>query len=112
MSESHRGRCQVMKYTILFASLILSACSPYVHRGEFSLVSTESIVNRYELLSKDKISGQACFNFIKTGFFVGDEVFELATKDALSKVEGATVLLDAEFKDKGSCVVVTGTPAK
>ena len=101
-----------MKHVLLILCLFITACSPYVHRGDFSLISTKNLDNEYEILYETKVMGRACFDPIKSGLFIGDAVFKAATKDALSKAKGAKILVDAEFLDNGACVDVTGYPAK
>ena len=92
----------------------LTACTPWLGRGEFALVSSEAqLHNDYEQLGTEPVSGQGCF----TGRQADDLIFSWAVEDALSKpeAEGATALLHATYtghvEDKGSCITVTGFPA-
>ena len=101
-----------MKQVYILLLFAMSACSPSVHRGNFSLISTEPIQDNFEVLAESKVNGKACFNQLKSTFFVADGVFDASVLDALSKVHGATVLLDSEFRDTGACIVVSGIPAK
>ncbi len=64
------------------------------------------------ILSQTPVQGRACFNMAKAAVFMGENVFDAAVADALAKHEGATVLANAEFIDDGSCVEVSGLPAR
>ena len=81
-------------------------------RGEFSLLSTAPLDGKYELLSNDRLTGQACYDLMKMSFFIGEGVFDQAVIDALADQPDETLLVDAEFVDEGACVVVTGLPAR
>ncbi|MGI9292064.1 MAG: hypothetical protein ACR2QG_12420 [Gammaproteobacteria bacterium] len=93
----------------------LTACTPWLGRGEFALVSSQAqLQNNYEQVGTEPISGEGCF----TGRQADDLIFSWAVEDALSKpeAEGASVLLYATYtghvEDKGSCITVTGFPAR
>ena len=81
-------------------------------RGDFSLLSTEDLSGKYDVLSDQKLTGRACFNMIKSSFFIGEGVFDQAVRDALAGQLEGTLLVDAEFVDDGSCINVSGLPAK
>jgi len=101
-----------MKQICILLLFAISACSPSVHRGNFSLISTEPIQDNFEVLAESKVNGKACFNQLKSAVFLADGVFDASVLDALSKVQGATILLDSEFRDTGTCIVVSGIPAR
>lgn len=92
--------------------LVITGCTPSIHRGQFSLLSTEVVDGDFEVLAASKVNDKACFNQLKVQFMLADGVFDASVSDALGKVQGATVLLDAEFQDTGACIVVSGTPAR
>lgn len=98
--------------SIVLLSTLLFSCSPKMHRGSLAILSTEPVESRYTALSKQRVSGRACFNQAKGLLMLGDGVFDASLQDALSKTESATVLLSVEYKDTGSCIVVSGIPAK
>ncbi|MEM7359995.1 MAG: hypothetical protein AAF431_12915 [Pseudomonadota bacterium] len=97
---------------LIFLLIAATGCAPNIHRGQFSLISTESIPGDFEILTTSKVSGEACFNQVKAQLMLDDGVFDASVSDALGKVQDATILLDAEFEDKGSCIIVSGTPAR
>ena len=102
-----------MKLLLTFAiSFALCGCSPLVSRGEFRAVSTKPIQHNFVAVSKERSVGRACFNQLKAQLFLPDAVYEAAVADAINKVSGATLLLDAVMVDEGSCVEVTGIPAR
>ena len=103
------------KFCIVAVALSLSACTPWLGRGEFALVSSNATLHdHYEQLGTEPVSGVGCF----TGRQADDLIFSWAVEDALSKpaAEGATALLyatyDGHVEDKGSCITVTGLPAR
>ena len=100
---------------LLMLAALTTACTPWLGRGQFELVSSEADArNRYEVLSTTPVSGEGCF----TGRQADDLIFSWAVQDALANadIEGATALLDATYsnhiEDKGSCLQVTGLPAR
>ena len=97
---------------LIFLLLVVSGCTPNIHRGQFSILSTEAIEGDFEVLATSKVNGKACFNQLKVQFMLADGVFDASVSDALDKVQDATILLDAEFQDTGACIVVSGTPAR
>lgn len=101
-----------MKFTLLIFLIFISGCSPYIGRGNFELVSTENTLKKFEILSENRVEGRSCFDLVKSALFLDESVFELAVKNALSRVDEATTMLEVEFKDEGDCVVVSGIPAK
>lgn len=101
--------------SMLGITLLTSACTPWLGRGEFAVVSSETALqDEYEQVGVQPVSGQGCF----TGRQAHDLIFSWAVEDALSKpeAEGATALLYATYtghvEDKGSCITVTGFPAR
>lgn len=96
----------------LLTSLLLIGCSPPMLRGDFSLLSVDPLGGRVTVLSQQPVKGRACFDMPKAAVFLGDGVFEAAVVDALQRHQGATVLVEAEFIDEGSCVEVSGLPAR
>ncbi|MBL4674238.1 MAG: hypothetical protein JKX81_18405 [Arenicella sp.] len=102
-----------MKQTsIIFLLTIVTACTPNIHRGQFSLLSTEAIKGDFEVLATSKVNGKACYNPLKTQLLLPDGVFDASVSNALDKVQGATLLLDIMVQDTGPCIVVSGTPAR
>lgn len=96
----------------VLACLCLLGCSPSLVRGNFTLLTIEPLGNSLIILSQAPVKGRACFNVAKMAVFIGESVFDAAVVDALAKHEGATVLANAEFVDDGSCVEVSGLPAR
>jgi hypothetical protein len=96
----------------VLACFCLLGCSPPLVRGDFTLLTIEPLGNSLIILSQAPVKGRACFNVVKTAVFIGENVFDAAVVDALAKHEGATVLANAEFVDDGSCVEVSGLPAR
>lgn len=92
--------------------ILLAGCSPHIHRGEFSLLSTSYLGGEYELLSDRAVTGSACFGVAPSVLFMADDVFSRAVHKALEEHPSATLLADAELVDRGACVSVTGLPAK
>ena len=97
---------------ILVSFILLAGCSPPLLRGDFTLLSTEDLSGKYVVISNNELTGKACFSMVKASVFVGDGVFDAAVRDALVGQPDGTVLVDAEFVDKGSCISVTGLPAR
>ena len=100
------------RVSILLVAAFVSGCSPPVLRGNFTLLSTEDLSGKYDVLSNQELTGKACFNLIKPAVFIGEGVFDEAVRDALAGQPEGTLLIDAEFVDDGTCVNVTGLPAK
>ncbi len=97
---------------ILATTTLIAGCSPPMLRGDFSLLSTEDLSGKYDVLSDQELTGRACFNMIKANFFIGEGVFDRAVRDALSGQPEGTLLVDVDFVDDGSCINVSGLPAK
>ena len=76
------------------------------HRGDFTIVSRAPVGG---LIGGTPVAGQACFSMIKNYTVQGDDVFEAAVREAISKAPGANALENAILEDDGRCVVVTGT---
>jgi hypothetical protein len=92
---------------------LLPACTPWLERGRFALVTTDpAVIEHYERLTDKPARGEGCF----TGRQADDRVFSWAVEDALAGVPGATTLLDPVYtnhiEDKRSCLQVTGWPAR
>lgn len=81
-------------------------------RGEFALLSTENLDGKYQVLSDQKVTGKACYDMLKASIYIGEGVFDLAVEEALADQSPGTILVDAEFIDDGSCVLVIGFPAR
>ena len=105
------------KFSIAIPAIFLSllGCTSWLDRGEFAMVSTDSaLIERYEVLSGQPVSGEGCF----TGKQAHDLVFSWAIEDALAKpaAKGATTLLNPLYtnhiEDKRSCLQVSGIPAR
>jgi hypothetical protein len=96
----------------LLPCFCLLGCSPPLVRGDFTLLTIAPLENDLIILSQTPVQGRACFNMAKAAVFMGENVFDAAVADALAKHEGATVLANAEFIDDGSCVEVSGLPAR
>jgi len=107
---------QFSRITLLLLSYLpVVACTPWLQRGQFALVSTDTaLTEQYEVVAEQAVTGQGCF----TGKQADDLIFSWATEDALSKPEakGATTLLNPVYtnhvEDKGSCLQVSGIPAR
>lgn len=97
---------------VIIAVLLVTGCSPPMLRGDFSLLSTESLEGKYDVLSDQRLSGRACFNMLKASVFVGQGVFDQAVREALVGQPENTLLVDAKFVDDGTCIDVSGLPAK
>jgi hypothetical protein len=96
----------------VLSMVLITGCSPPLLRGSFTLLSTEDLSGKYELLSDQKLTGRACFSIFKAAVFADDAVFDEAVRTALAGQPEGTVLVHVEFVDEGSCVNVTGLPAK
>jgi hypothetical protein len=96
----------------LLTCCCLTGCSPPMVRGDFTLLAIAPLGANLTILSQTPVEGRACFNVAKAAVFVGENVFDAAVADALGKHAGATVLARAEFVDEGSCVEVSGLPAR
>jgi hypothetical protein len=66
----------------------------------------------FERLSASRVTGKACFNQILAHVEADDPIFERALANALRPVSGATVLVDVEIVDTGSCFQISGIPAR
>jgi hypothetical protein len=100
---------------LLCMAVGIGACTPWLERGEFSLVVPAGAAGEsYETLSTAPVTGSACF----TGRQADDLVFSWAVEDALQQpaAAGATLLLDATYtnyiEDKSTCLRVVGLPAR
>jgi len=102
----------MIRLVLFLTATLIVGCSPPLLRGDFTLLSTENLSGKYDVLSNQKLTGRACFNMIKSSVFVGEGVFDAAVSDALAGQPEGTLLVDAEFVDDGSCINVTGLPAK
>lgn len=100
-----------LQHLVLMFSALSAGCAAPIFRGEFALLSTTDISEHADILTPDRVAGKACYNLIKSEFQMGQGVFDAALQDALSKHEGATILIDPEFVDTGYCVEVSGIPA-
>jgi len=101
----------MIRLGIFLTATLIAGCSPPLLRGDFTLLSTENLSGKYDVLSNQELAGKACFNMIKASF-VGEGVFDEAVSDALAGQPEGTLLVDAEFIDDGACINVTGLPAK
>ena len=97
---------------ILVSMALVAGCSPPMLRGEFSLLSTENLQSKYDVLSEQELEGTACFNMVKAQLLIGEGVYDQAVRDALVGQPEGTLLVDVEFVDDGTCINVTGLPAK
>jgi hypothetical protein len=95
---------------VIFLCVLVAGCSPLMRRGEFSLLAADS--SGVNVLSQKPVEGRACFSIVKMSTFIGDDVFENAVRDALSKHTGANVLVNVTFTDNGECVDVQGLPGR
>lgn len=109
------GRASLRGLAGAAAGALLTSCTPWLERGEFALVTAADItLAQYVVVNSEPVTGKGCF----TGRQADDLVFSWAVEDALQQpgAEGATVLLTPTFtnhiEDKGSCLQVTGTPAR
>ncbi len=93
--------------------MFLFGCGVTAHRGDFQIVSTKNIGDRFIALSDTPVEGKACFNAKSiSGLPVRDNVVERSIADAINKYPGATYLLDLSFIDEGYCIYTKGIPAK
>jgi hypothetical protein len=97
---------------LILAAILVTGCSPPMLRGDFSLLSTEDLSGKYEVLSKQAVAGHACFDMLKASVFVGEGVFDRVVREALAGQPEGAILVNAEFVDDGTCIDVTGIPAK
>ena len=81
-------------------------------RGHFDLIGTSNTQSRFVAVSNERTEGKACFNQINMQLAADDPVFERAVRDAMSAFPDATALIDVTIEDRGSCVYVSGIPAK
>ena len=94
--------------TPLLVSLVLMGCS-YRERGRFAAVTAQRPTFA-TVLSPAPASGRACFG---AGAELGDDhIIDAAVRDALSRAPGADAIVDALIVDEGTCIRVTGTPAR
>jgi len=97
---------------ITVAAIGTTGCvTPWVDRGQFTLLAPQGAGLPYSGLSKDRISSEECFD-ADAYFGKGDNAYEVAVNEALSQHPGATVLLEVQMEDTGRCVLVSGIPAK
>ena len=97
--------------TLVFTACLLVGCTPWVNRGHFAYLVPVGSDIRFEILSQTRLEGGACYG-AAAYFGGGDDAYEEATLMALSKWPAAQFLAEVEMVDHGSCVEVTGLPAK
>ena len=100
------------RIVFLLSLALFVGCSPPMLRGEFSLLSTEDLSPSYDILSEQRLEGKACFNVVKAQMLIGEGVYDQAVRNALEGQPDGTMLVDVNFVDDGSCINVTGLPAK
>jgi hypothetical protein len=83
-----------------------------VGRGKLTYASTNDEVSIFERLSESRVTSKACFNLVRANVEADDPIFERALANALSPVPGATVLVDVEIVDTGTCFQISGIPAR
>ena len=104
------------RLSVVVSALMCSACIPgtlseSVSRGRLTLATTSANEAAFERLATERVAGRACFG---TAAYVSldDPIFERVIEDALKSAPDATMLLDVELIDDGSCFDISGIPAK
>jgi hypothetical protein len=119
-SQDYVPRYRAMLYAFRLAIFALAfscaACANLVEgsagRGKLTYASTNYEISLFERLSEDRVTGKACFNPILLSAEADDPIFERALASALQSVPAATVLVDVELVDTGSCFKISGIPAR
>jgi len=104
------------RLAVVASALMCSACvsgvlSESVSRGKLTLATTSPNEAAFKRLASERVAGKACFG---TAAYISldDPIFERAVEDALKNDTDATMLLDVELIDDGSCFEISGIPAK
>lgn len=86
-----------------------TGCDPQVH-GNFRLISTDVLPNRYEKIFDSRTTGTQCYESIE------NKQVELAVRNAISKQPGADALIMVDIwlyrESDQACVKAEGLPVK